>query len=183
MSDPNVKNIIVTGDAAKVNGLKRRRRTLRRMQDGGGEVPSTPMPTSTPVTANVIKQLNQQPGSIKPLVSAQVAGSPATAEKSKISLIPAKNRNKTRVLLTPKNVIAPATHSKTKKQKKLSLRVSNVRRKMASTRKHIHASTSLPLDKIRKELVDAKLLNPASKAPEALIRKIYADFKITTNKA
>ena len=116
-------------------------------------------------------------------VSAQVAGSPATAEKSKISLIPAKNRNKTRVLLTPKNVIAPATHAKTKKQKKLSLRVSNVRRKMASTRKHIHASTSLPLDKIRKELVDAKLLNPASKAPEALIRKIYADFKITTNKA
>ena len=174
------KSIVVTGDAAKVGGARRRggRRTVKKSPQEGGSAP-TPTPTPTPQPMNVIKQLTQQPG------SAATAPLTGGAIKQKVSLVPAKTRNKTRVLLAPKQAVQTAhtSQSKTKKQKKLSLRVANIRRKVASTRKHIHASTALPIDKIRKELVDAKLLNPASKAPEALIRKIYADFKITTNKA
>ena len=179
------KSIVVTGDAAKVGGARRRggRRTVKKTPQEGGSAP-TPTPTPTPQPMNVIKQLTQQPGSAPSPIT---AAAPLTggATKQKVSLVPAKIRNKTRVLLAPKQAAQTAhtSHSKTKKQKKLSLRVANIRRKVASTRKHIHASTALPIDNIRKELVDAKLLNPASKAPEALIRKIYADFKITTNKA
>lgn len=179
---PNTtKSIVVTGDAAKAGGGRRRgRRTVnkRNSQEGGSE--PTPIPTPPPM--NVIKQLTQQqPGSAAPVPAAPLLTGGAT--KQKVSLVPAKTRNKTRVLLAPKQAAQTAhtSHSKTKKQKKFSLRVANIRRKVASTRKHIHASTSLPIDKIRKELVDSKLLNPASKAPEALIRKIYADFKITTH--
>lgn len=157
-----------------------------------------PSESTTTSTVNVIQQLASSipasAASAPSLISAVAAVAEATpqpgsqqggANKQKVSLVPAKNKNKTRVLLTPKSATTPAQAggAKTRKQKKLSLRVSNIRRKVASTRKHIHASTALPIDKIRKELVDAKLLNPVSKAPEALIRKIYADYKITTNKA
>ncbi len=196
--DPNVKSITLTGGAAQPEGHKRRRghsrRTARTKQDGGFALPSE---SNSKVTV-----LQQLASSIPPavtsapsLISAAAAiAAPGSqtggGNKQKVNLVPAKNKNKTRVLLAPKGITAPQamsggahSHAKTKKQKKLSLRVSNIRRKVASTRKHIHASTSLPIDKVRKELVDAKLLNPASKAPEALIRKIYADYKITTNKA
>ncbi len=181
----NIKSIVVTGDAAKTGGAKRRRRTAKRPHQEGGarELDTGPAPVPTQ-TANVIKQMNsaQTPPGTAPPAQPQKGGAPV----SKVSLVPAKNKNKTRVLLAPK-AAGPTTPqaggAKTRKQKKLSLRVANIRRKVASTRKHIHASTSLPIDKVRKELVDAKLLNPASKAPEALIRKIYADYKITTNKS
>ena len=192
--DPTVKSITLTGGAARTEGHKRTRRrssqvrTVRGKQDGGADAATL----STKV--NVIQQLAAQvPPSAPSLISAVAAVASATPSgsqqqggaKQNVKLVPAKNKNKTRVLLAPKgpSVMSGGAHhnSKTKKQKKLSLRVSNIRRKVASTRKHIHASTSLPIDKVRKELVDAKLLNPASKAPEALIRKIYADFKITTH--
>ena len=189
--DPNVKSITLTGGAAQKDAPKRRRRTARQK---GGAVPSDSETLVSKV--NVIQQLAAKvPPTAPSLVSAVTAvatpqqpGSQPQqgGSKANVKLVPAKNKNKTRVLLAPKAATPSApvqSGGKTRKQKKLSLRVSNIRRKVASTRKHIHASTSLPIDKVRKELVDAKLLNPASKAPEALIRKIYADYKITTNKA
>lgn len=204
-ADPNVKNITVTGIAATqtAGGQKRRRRTVRSRsseadflpdvanaaqrskQNGGGPETSEAIPSKV----NVIQQLTPPPAAAPAQTATTQPGSQqggAATAKQNVKLVPAKSKNKTRVLLAPKSnspSIPQAGGAKTRKQKKLSLRVSNIRRKVASTRKHIHASTSLPIDKIRKELVDAKLLNPASKAPEALIRKIYADYKITTNKA
>jgi hypothetical protein len=52
-----------------------------------------------------------------------------------------------------------------------------VKNKIAKTRKYISDTQQLTIEKIRKTLIEAKLLNPASKAPEVLILKIYADFK------
>jgi hypothetical protein len=214
--DPNVKNITVTGAAAthQAGGQKRRRRaaaTQRSRAAQAGLLPDVTGPTQrsrqqggsseASESSSKINVIQQLASSIPPaaasapsLISAVAAATtqPGStqqggANKQNVKLVPAKSKNKTRVLLSPKSTNNPVTQqtggSKTRKQKKLSLRVSNIRRKVASTRKHIHASTALPIDKIRKELVDAKLLNPASKAPEALIRKIYADFKITTHKA
>ncbi len=184
-------------------GAKTRRRRRSSKQAGGADEASATAPQEPIIapTMNVIRQMGSAaptagPAPAPPLAppSAQTGGATATAipVKQKISLLPAKQKNKTRVLLTPKaqqpfgnKQQAGAHHkptSQTRKQKKFSIRVSALRRKVASTRKHIHASTALPIDKIRKELVEAKLLNPASKAPEALIRKIYADYKITTAK-
>ena len=199
LSDSSIKSITVTGPAAVQGGggPKKRRRTARseagtihRSKQEGG----SPIPSESISKVNVIQQLASQippaatsaPSFISAIAAVAEPGSQAGgANKQKVNLVPAKNKNKTRVLLAPKSSAAPQAGgaAKTRKQKKISLRVSNIRRKVASTRKHIHASTALPIDKIRKELVGAKLLNPASKAPEALIRKIYADFKITTHKA
>jgi hypothetical protein len=207
----NTKVINITGVAA-TNGMtggaktRRRRRTSKQLGGAGEASATAPQEPIIAPTMNVIRQMGSAaptagPAPAPPLAppSAQTGGAAVTnaaasvvPAKQKISLLPAKQKNKTRVLLTPKaqqpfanKQQAGAHHkttSQTRRQKKFSIRVSALRRKVASTRKHIHASTALPIDKIRKELVDAKLLNPASKAPEALIRKIYADYKITTAK-
>ncbi len=73
------------------------------------------------------------------------------------------------------------SHKKAATKRRLSLNVTTVKNKIAKTRKHMRESQQLPIDKIRKELIAAKLLNPASKAPEVLLRKIYADLKIIGN--
>ena len=207
--DPSLKSINITGPAAThmAGGAKTRRRRHSTKQQGGMANPASDAASSTAPSAqivaptmNVIRQMGSAAPTAGPAPaptlappSAQTGGSTPGLSKQKISLLPAKLKNKTRVLLTPKGQQQQSTANKqvagphkptsqTRRHKKLSIRVSAVRRKIASTRKHIHASTSMPIDKIRKELVDAKLLNPASKAPEALIRKIYADYKITTAK-
>lgn len=206
--DSSLKVINITGDAAThvAGGAKTRRRRRTTRQLGGGD-PMTDAASATAPQASIVgptMNVIRQMGSVAPTAgpapaptiaapSAQTGGSTPGLRQQKISLLPAKLKNKARVLLTPKgqpqqlaaNKQIAGAHkptSQTRRHKKLSIRVSAVRRKVASTRKHIHASTSMPIDKIRKELVDAKLLNPASKAPEALIRKIYADYKITTAK-
>jgi hypothetical protein len=196
------KIINITGDAAtQAGGAKRRRRRTAKQAGGSPASATAPQEPIIPPTMNVIRQMGSAapttgPAPAPPLAppSAQTGGAAASlqpGQKQKISLLPAKLKNKTRVLLGPK-AATPALNKQvagaqklggqTRKQKKFSLRVAAVRRKVASTRKHIHASTALPIDKIRKELVEAKLLKPGSKAPEALIRKIYADYKITTAK-
>jgi hypothetical protein len=193
------KVINITGQAAQEGGAKRRRRRTAKQVGGSSQesLNSTPasataaQPSIVAPTMNVIRQMGSAAPTAGPAPAPAQTGGAAPGQKQKIALLPAKLRNKTRVLLAPK--AAPVGAAKqvagavklggqTRKQKRLSLRLSSIRRKVASTRKHIQASTALPIDKIRKELVDAKLLNPASKAPEALIRKIYADYKITTAK-
>lgn len=201
-SDSSLKVVSITGPAATqtAGGTKTRRRRSTKQQGGMAASATAPGAQIVAPTMNVIRQMGSAAPTAGPAPaptlappSAQTGGSTPGLGKQKISLLPAKLKNKTRVLLTPKGQQQQSTANKqvagahkptsqTRRHKKLSIRVSAVRRKIASTRKHIHASTSMPIDKIRKELVDAKLLNPASKAPEALIRKIYADYKITTAK-
>jgi hypothetical protein len=91
------KSIVVTGDAAKVGGGRRRggRRTVKKSPQEGGSAPK-------PQPMNVIKQLTQQPG------SAATAPLTGGAIKQKVSLVPAKTRNKTRVLLAPKQAVQTA---------------------------------------------------------------------------
>ena len=197
------KIINITGNAATQDGgAKKRRRRTAKQTGGSPASATTPQEPIIPPTMNVIRQMGSAaptagpaPAPVLAPPSAQTGGATASlqpGQKQKIALVPAKLKNKTRVLLGPK-AAALSTLSKqvagaqklggqTRKQKKISLRLSSIRRKVASTRKHLHASTALPLDKIRKELIEAKLLKPGSKAPEALIRKIYADYKITTAK-
>ena len=84
-------------------------------------------------------------------------------------------------MLAPKH--QQKIHLPHKKQHKHTIRrvclpVNVIKTKIAKTRKHIKDSQSMSIDKIRKELIETKLLNPASKAPDALLRKIYADVKI-----
>lgn len=100
-------------------------------------------------------------------------------EKPKVVLAPKQKTKK--VILAAKH--QQKLHLPQKKPHKQTIRrvclpVNVIKTKIAKTRRHIKDSQSMSIDKIRKELISSKLLNPASKAPDALLRKIYADVKI-----
>ncbi len=42
---------------------------------------------------------------------------------------------------------------------------------------------AVPLEQIKKKLIEVKLIKPDSKAPEQMLRQIYADYQTLKNKA
>lgn len=195
MSDSTIKTVSITGAAASdhmknMNGGKRTRRRVKQM---GGDDPEEEITTPVTATTNHIRitksgsnNMSQPsapahasvplPNSINTINVTQQQG----GQKPKIVIAPKQKSRK--IIIAPKHqqkpVIKGIQVKKRKLTKRLCVPITVVKNKIAKTRKHISESQQLPIDKIRKTLIDAKLLNPASKAPEALIRKIYADFKI-----
>lgn len=72
-------------------------------------------------------------------------------------------------------------HKKTRKMIKVSL--TGLGKRMTRHKKIQKEAKALPLEKVKKILVEAKLLKPESKAPESMIRQIYADYQTLKNKA
>jgi hypothetical protein len=75
--------------------------------------------------------------------------------------------------------------TKTRSSRKLI--VKNAGNKANKTRhavkKIISHAKELPLEKLKKHLIDKKLIKPNSKAPESVLRQIYADSVIVGKKA
>jgi hypothetical protein len=123
------------------------------------------IPASAPTTPTAIPAT--------PSIPSQQGGKPkiflAPKQKTKKVILAAKHQQKLHL-----------PHKKLHKQtiRRVCLPINVIKTKIAKTRKHIKDSQSMSIDKIRKELVASKLLNPASKAPDTLLRKIYADVKI-----
>ncbi len=87
---------------------------------------------------------------------------------------------------TQNTKITGAGHaSKTRSSRKLV--VKNIGTKAKRTRhavkKIINHAKELPLEKLKKHLIDKKLIKPNSKAPESVLRQIYADSVIVGKKA
>jgi hypothetical protein len=154
-------NIVKSGGALtpnlEVNSLPQGQGTALPMQ----RTPPVHAPSPVPPAPQMPAQPSQQGG------------------KPKIILAPKQKTKK--VVLAPKH--QQKLHLPYKKLHKQTIRrvclpVNVIKTKIAKTRRHIKDSQSMDIDKIRKELIASKLLNPASKAPDALLRKIYADVKI-----
>ncbi len=159
---------------------------LNIMKTGGGTgaavTSAPPVVNSAPVATSAI------PASAPSAPSAPAAPAAIPSTPS----IPSQQGGKPKIFLAPKQktkkVILAAKHQQKlhlphKKPHKQTIRrvclpINVIKTKIAKTRKHIKDSQSMSIDKIRKELVASKLLNPASKAPDTLLRKIYADVKI-----
>lgn len=72
-------------------------------------------------------------------------------------------------------------HKKTRKMIKVSL--TGLGKRMTRHKKIQKEAKALPLEKVKKILIEAKLIKPESKAPESMLRQIYADYQTLKNKA
>jgi hypothetical protein len=196
-----VKQVVLTGSAVNDyigGGAGKKTRRGRRpagMQMGGEN--EDPAPTSN---AGASARLNiVKTGGANTAVAAPINVTPSVAAAAPVHVpapvtapVPAQQGGKPKVILAPKQktkkvILAPKhqqkLHLPAKKTHKQTIRrvclpVNVIKTKIAKTRRHIKDSQSMSIDRIRKELVASKLLNPASKAPDNLLRKIYADVKI-----
>ena len=187
-----VKSFRFTGGAAADLGLKKRTRKAK----GGNEEQTDPtfknaqiikveggvstggaaalLPVSTPAAVALRPQLQ---------VSTPTVTAPAVVEggAKQIKVELKKKILSKKVTLNPKRDVAkPKPH--TKKARKFVLGVSSMHRRMTRAKKLQHTIKKTPIDVLRKQLIQSKLIKESSKAPEAILRQIAADSELVGKK-
>jgi hypothetical protein len=82
---------------------------------------------------------------------------------------------------TPNNIPPPANLAggATRKARKIHIRVKGVTSRLAKAKKAKKEAMSCPIGEVRSKLEAAKVIKKGSKAPEAMLRNMYADLLIT----
>lgn len=82
-------------------------------------------------------------------------------------------------LEAPKKKVATTT----RKVRKIRVSLTNLNKRITRHKKIQKEAKAVPIDQIKKSLIEAKLIKPETKAPEAILRQIYADYQSLKNKA
>ena len=168
MSDTN-KQIRITGGAVTEPTVGKKRRTSRK-QSGGADIPAvlaSPAPVPAPTAAPA-----PTPSTPTPLVRTNIP--------------PAMLGGKAKVILEPPKKTAAklvASKSKTRKSRKIRVSLSGLGKRITRHKKIQKDARVSSIEEIKKTLVAAKLIKPESKAPETMLRQIYADYQTLKNKA
>lgn len=206
-----IRSIQITGEAAKMLGGEVKKRATRKKQAGGNtfvrgvsdnmmavkgvenataagaaspnpsswlSYPSTVVPPRTPVL------MNQHPlgpsQSAAPTAMYRAQG----GETKSIRVELKKRESAKKVKLHPKKESKPVLKkSQTKKSRKITLGVASLHKRMTRAKKVQHTMKAMPIDKLKKLLIQKKLIKPTSKAPEAILRQIAADSQIMEGKS
>jgi len=183
MSD--TKKILITGTAVTEQGLGpsggKKRRTSRKQQ-GGAEGNNVPPVANAPPLLVVPTPV--------PVPASAPAPAPAAAAippPQQANIPPAlRGGAKTKVVLEPPKKTAAklvASKSKTRKAKKIRVSLTGLGKRITRHKKIQKEARSYSIEDIKKTLVAAKLIKPDSKAPESILRQIYADYQTLKNKA
>lgn len=114
-----------------------------------------------------------------PVTSGVSVSQPAPVGGSRVLLAPPKR--KTRVALKAKkgNTASGGARSGTRKARKIHLRVKGVTSRLAKAKKAKKAADRAPLSEVKARLEKAGVIKKGSKAPEPMLRTMYADLLIT----
>jgi plasmid stability protein len=202
--DPNIKNIQLTGPLtggsdgkSRKKSVKGPRKTFKIGHEGGGgtspgtldqmeasRLPGVP-PPGTPEPVGVDSPLT---GTGAPLT---VAPTPTPTTQSagkkdvpmKIVLAAAKKKKGGVVLAAAKTKVGDSKTKKISKTKKVRVTISNLGKKIHKAKEIRKAATDTSIEDVKKELQKAALIKPESKAPDAMLRQLYADFMMLKGRA
>jgi len=183
----DTKEIKITGGAAEMQmgGGKRRR---SRKADGETEVTKGPQTrkqvggtaAQTPTPAPVAAAPQPAPTTGAKIYPEQSVPAPALqgGAKTKVILEPAKKH--------AAHLAPPAQKKKlnqTRKARKIRVSLTGLGKRMTRHKTIQKESRAVSLDEIKKTLVAAKLIKIESKAPESMLRTMYADYQTLKKKA
>lgn len=145
--------------------------------------PTTPgTPPPQPSSTNILKTNPEpiQPAPVSTLTQPSIPTQGGAKAKTKVVLEPAHKKKEGMKLVAPK-----AKHhiNQTRKVRKIRMSISGLGKRMTRHKKIQKEAKVVPLEQIKKRLIEAKLIKADSKAPEAILRQIYADYEILKNKA
>lgn len=191
-ADPNIKQIKLVGGATEdvsMGGSSRKRggskkaaaKTYKIGKEGGGVSPGT-------ITQLVASQVQgpapaQQPVGVNSgltKTAAPVGGAPVKV------VLAAANKKKGKVVLAAAKTVAPLAHGKTRKVKvarKVRVSMAGLSRKINKARVIRQKATGDSIEDVKKELEKAGLIKKESKAPDAMLRQMYADFMMLKKRA
>jgi len=210
MSD-ETKMVSISGGAADdyMGGAKRRKRAPSRKKGGANEevrcvssminavkgvessstaFAASPAP-STWLSAPkqmMVPAIVPHP-SVQPASPAQSAAPFQTGGVKQIKVELKKKPTAKKVQLHPKKaeVIKHPAQKKhqTKKARKITLGVVALHKRLTRAKKVHKKVKAMPLEDLKKQLIEKKLIKPTSKAPESVLRQIAADAQIVAHKA
>jgi hypothetical protein len=224
MSDPTIKQLTVTGNAAESflnKGSRRRRRSSANKtqrneapvvgKQGGSQIGGTSPGTIVQIQANKAPDapalgpdtLSQAKASnASALAKTTTNSAPASQaitkdavggakEKKAVKVILAGGKKKdTKVILSPTKVKklpgAPPSSDRAKTRKvakKIRVSLHGLNKRVTRANHIRKEATKQPIADVKKTLVTAKLIKETSKAPEDILRKMYADYMMLKNRA
>lgn len=194
--DPNIKKFVVTGAAASgvpQSGGKAERKTRKqhRKQEGGTspgtlvQLNATRSPDSTMAHVKPIETSGLKP------TAAPVLQGGSTTKDVKVILAPKKKKTAKVILASPKKkvlqsiakAVATAGTKTRKVAKKIRMSISSLSNRMTRAHKIRKESKDMSIDKIKETLKNAHLIKETTKAPEDILRQMYADFLLLKNRA
>ena len=203
MSDPTIKNIQLTGGVSTEMGSSRKKgkgganKTFKLDRGGGSTSPGTLVQltaSSLPGSPGVPKPV----GVDSPLTAAgaplQTAGKRSTKPESKpeakseaatpVKVVLAAAKKKGRVILAAAKPATPAGKTrKVSKSKKVRVTISSLSRKIHKAKAIRKTATESTLEEVKKVLSKAGLIKEDSKAPEPMLRQMYADYMTLKGRA
>ena len=203
----DIKQIQITGNAkddfeAMKTGKRKRSSRKQRKQDDeptmiqkhvGGTSPGTLVslqassapslpgaPPPQPVPTTGLKTNPESPAPVSALTQPAIPTQGGSKPKAKLILEPAQKKKEGMKLAAPKAKHVP---NQTRKARKIRVSISGLGKRMTRHKKIQKEAKVVPLEQIKKKLIEVKLIKADSKAPEQILRQIYADYETLKNKA
>jgi hypothetical protein len=172
-------------------------------QRGGSQVTTGQRGGTSPGTSLQI-EANRAPGGAEPppaafknstataLAKVTTDSSPAPVQAGgtkPIKVILEKKKKQTKVVLAPTKVrklnpAAPVSQAKTRKvAKKIRMSLNGFGKRVTRANTIRVDAKKQKIEDVKKTLVEAKLIKPESKAPEGVLRTMYADYMTLKNRA
>jgi hypothetical protein len=195
--DPNIKNIQLTGPlgggasdgkSRKKGGAKSQRKTFKISQDGGGGTsPGTMVQLESARLPGIPPPGTPEPVGVDSPLTAVGAPLTQTAGKKdtpmKVVLAAAKKKKAAVVLAAAKPKHGDSKTKKVSRSKKVRVTISNLGKKITKAKEIRKAATDTGIEDVKKALQKAALIKPGSKAPDAMLRQLYADFMMLKGRA
>lgn len=196
--DPNIKKFVVTGAAAtglsgapvQAGGGKGQRKTRKQRRQEGGTSPGTLVQLNT--TRSPDSSMDQvkpiETSGLKPTAAPVLQGG---AKHVKVILAPKKKKTAKVILASPKKkvlqsiakAVATAGTKTRKVAKKIRMSISSLSNRMTRAQKIRKESKEMPIEKIKEILKNAHLIKETTKAPDGILRQMYADYLLLKNRA
>lgn len=190
-ADPNIKQIKLVGGAAEddvaMGGSRKRgskkaaSKTYKIGKEGGGVSPGT---ITQLVASQVQGPATQQPVGVNSGLTK--TGAPVGGAAPVKVVLTAAKKKKGKVVLAAAKTVAPLAHGKTRKVKvarKVRVSMSGLSRKIDKAKIIRQKATGDSIEDVKKELEKAGLIKKESKAPETMLRQMYADFMMLKKRA
>jgi hypothetical protein len=208
MGDSTTKTFTVTAEAAAAMGGTRKRRKRTTASSETMKIGKEPQKGGTSPGTTLQIEANRAPGGAEPppaafknstdtaLAKTTTDSSPAPAKgivqvagAKPVKVILEKKKKPTRVVLAPTKVrklnpVAPVTQAKTRKvAKKIRMSLNGFGKRVTRANTIRVDAKKQKIEDVKKILVEAKLIKAESKAPEGVLRQMYADYMTLKNRA
>ncbi len=145
-------------------------------------VPTTPLivPRGGTITSASAEIKKIQVNPVVTVPDTPAGGAEPSSPNTKV-LLGGKKPHRVKVLLTKKRHRIDVVEEKVVRARKIQVGVRALKKNVTRAKRISKTAKALPLDTIRAELVKAGIIKESSKAPEGVLRAMYADAKLVSS--